>query len=109
MTAPELIFRSSPKSLIGWSCAFLTKAAQRQNLICRKLQVFAGMVTYPMLGPASVMAFVCTDRGSLRKATAATQQSCSWTLMPGRSKDKHDGMRLYFRILSIILMVHRTT
>ena len=69
----------------------------------------AGMVTYLTLGPASVMAFVCTAHGSLRKAIAAIRQSCSWTLMRGPSKDKHDGMRLYFRILSIILMVHRTT
>src|SRR4029453_810632 len=102
MTAQELIFRSSPKSPIEWSCAFLTKAAQRQNLIWRKLQVFAGMVTYPTWGRASVMAFVCTDRGSLRKATAAIRPSCSWILMRERLKDKHDGMRPYSRILSTI-------
>src|SRR6476661_2811357 len=106
MMAPELIFRSSPKSPIAWSSAFLTKAAQRQNLICRKLQVFAGMVTYPTLVPASAMAFVCTDHGSLRKATAAIQQNCSWTLTRGLLKDKHDGMRRYSRIHSKILTVH---
>src|SRR4029450_5657987 len=98
MTAQELIFRSSPKSPIESSCAFLTKAAQRQNLIWRKLQVFAGMVTYPTWGPAGVRAFVCTARGSPRTGTAAIRPSCSWTLMRERLKDKHDGMRLYFRI-----------
>ena len=102
-------FSIFPKSPVASSCAFLKKAAQRQNLICQKSQVFAGMVTYPTLGPASVMAFGCTDRGSLRKATAAIQQSCSWTLMRGLLKDKHDGMRRYSRIHSTILMVHRTT
>src|SRR4030095_9499384 len=102
-------FRSSPKSPITWSCAFLTKAAQRQNLICQKLQVFAGMAICLTSDRASVMAFVCTDRGSLRKATAAIRQSCSWTLMRGQLKDKHDGMSRYSLILSLILTVHRTT